>query len=487
MRAAIAIAATVIAVLSGVNARAEFEATFVDRTMRIDLYHTGNTVEEFYTLDRVVEEGAWAGSRTQRVEPQQRGRYLARLFEVTTGQVLFARSFDSYFGEYRTTPAAGKGVRRTFSESLLVPFPRHTVKLTIDARAPDGALHQVFAAEIDPSEAERRPLETGVTTVASHAVADPHAALDIAILGEGYTAREESKFRRDLDRFTRVLLAAEPFASSQAHLNLRGVLKPSQESGCNEPSRGVWRSTALGASFDALGSERYLLTEDNRALRDVAAHVPYDVLVIMVNSPRYGGGGIYGLYCTFTSDNQFSPYLFVHELGHALAGLADEYYTSAVAYNEFYPLGVEPEAPNITALLDPKLLKWRDLLTPGASVPTPWEKSAYDEMDLAYQKRRQEINAGIASLMRSGAPIAEVERLKAEGERLALENARRVDAFLAASAAAGKVGAFEGAGYTSKGMFRPMVDCIMFSKGNGKPFCAVCRRALAQVIAQHGE
>lgn len=486
MRPAIAVV-PIVAALLGVNASAQFEADFLDRTLRIDLYHAGDAAAEVYTLDRVLEQGLWSGSRTHLVEPLQHGRYLARLLDASSGRVLFASTFDSYFGEYRTTPAASKGVRRTYAESLLVPCPRRTVKLTIDAHAPDGALRQVFTVEIDPAGAARPPLEGNVTVVASHVVADPHAALDLAILGEGYTAREEGKFRHDLERFSRFLLAAEPFASLQARINIRGVLKPSQDSGCSEPSRGVWRSTALGASFDAFGSERYMLTEDNRAVRDIAAHVPYDVLTIMVNTPRYGGGGIYGLYSTFTSDNQFSPYLFVHELGHTLAGLADEYYTSSVAYTEFYPPGVEPESPNITALLDPKQPKWRELVTPGVAVPTPWEKTAYDAMDLAYQKRRQEINEHIATLMRGGAPAAEVDKLKAEGERLALENAHQVDAFLAASAAAGRVGAFEGAGYTSKNMFRPMVDCIMFSKGNGKPFCTVCRRALAQAIARYGE
>jgi hypothetical protein len=267
---------------------------------------------------------------------------------------------------------------------------------------------------------------------------------------------------------------------------VRGVLLPSLESGCDEPSRGVFRNTSVGASFDSLGSERYMLTEENRALHDIAGHVPYDTLYIMVNHTRYGGGGIYNSFCAFTADNQWTPYVVVHEFGHSFAGLADEYYTSSVAYNEFYPAGVEPTEANVTALLNPATLKWKNLVTAGTALPTPWEKAAYDAMDNAYQKVREELNSRIAAAMRSGAAAAEVEKLKAEAEELSLAHARKVDAFLAASAFAGKVGAFEGAGYAARGLYRPALDCIMFTKGP-KPFCPVCERAIERVIDAYGE
>ena len=319
-----------------------------------------------------------------------------------------------------------------------------------------------------------------------HRGGDPHGRVDVAIVAEGYTPADEAKLKADLDRFRDVFFSIEPFASAKARFNVRGVWLPSQDRGCDEPSRGVWRSTAVGASFDALGSERYLLTEDNKALRDVAGHAPYDVLYIMVNSPRYGGGGIYNLYCTFTSDNQWSPYVFLHEFGHHFAALADEYYTSSVAYTDFFPAGVEPIEPNVTALLDPGKLKWKALVTPGTAVPTPWEKAAYDAREVAYQKAREGLNARIAEASRAGKPAGEVDGLKAEGERLSLEHSNEMDALLLKSPFLDKVGAFEGAGYTSKGLYRPSLDCIMFSKG-AKPFCPVCRKASERVIDYYGE
>jgi len=465
-----------------------FETHFVDATLRIDYVHTGNAKEEIATLDQVYRQGIWAGSRVHLVDGCPTGNYCARLFDAASGALLFSRSFDSYFGEYTTTAEAGAGVRRAYHESILAPYPKAKVRFVLERRQRDRSLKPFFSAEIDPDAftVNRQPLSSGAVVVESLVSGDPHGKVDVVILGEGYTAAEEGTFRTDLARFTAMLFTVEPFKSAKASFNVRGVLQPSEESGCDEPSRGVWRNTALGASFDALGSERYMLTEDNRAMRDIAAHVPYDAVYIMVNSPRYGGGGIYNLFCTFTTGNQWASYIFIHEFGHAFAGLADEYYTSSVAYNEFYPKGIEPTEENITALLDPASLKWKDLVTPGTAVPTPWEKQPFDEMDIAYQKTRGEVNDAIAKAMREGAPAAEVEKLKAESERLSKAHADKMDAFLAKSAFVGKVGAFEGAGYAAEGLYRSQLDCIMFTKGD-KPFCAVCDRAIRRVIARYGE
>ena len=194
----------------------------------------------------------------------------------------------------------------------------------------------------------------------------------------------------------------------------------------------------------------------------------------MVNHKRYGGGGIYNLYCTFTSDNQWNDYIFLHEFGHSFGGLADEYYTSESAYNDFYPAGIEPLEPNITALLDAPDVKWENLLTEDIEIPTPWEKEDYDKMDYTWQEQRRALNDKVSQLKRSGAQVNEIllaEKNYADQDRA---HAVKVDTYLRASKYWGKVGAFEGAGYAATGLYRPMLDCIMFSKGP-KPFCAVCK------------
>jgi hypothetical protein len=335
-------------------------------------------------------------------------------------------------------------------------------------------------------EVLRKSLTSGVKVFELLKSGDPHVKADLAFIAEGYTLAEETKLRADLDRFVKVFLKQEPYGSLRDQFNLYGVWKPSDESGCDEPGHGSYKSTAVAATFDSLGSERYVLTEDNKALRDIAAHVPYDTLAIMINHKRYGGGGIYNAFCTFTVDNQWYEYLFTHEFGHSFTGLADEYYTSSVAYNEFYPVGVEPREANITALLDSANLKWKDLVTPGTAVPTPWEKEEFDKKDMAYQKIRGEINEKIAQMKRSGAPADEVARLEEESERMSKEQADWVDHYLASSKFAGKTGAFEGAGYAAKGLYRSAVDCLMFTKG-AKPYCPVCEQAVRRMILFYTE
>jgi len=476
---------------SGLPARAAepaaFAAHFRDETLRIDYFHTGDAKTETVALDAVHRQGAWAGSRVHLVDDLDLGRYCAKLYDAAGGALLWSRGFDSYFGEWQTTGDAGRGVQRTYHESVLAPCPRDSVVFALESRRDDGTMAEIFRAAVDPDAwtVHRDPPPAGILTVDAAVAGDPHRCVDIAIVGEGYTADQADKFKADVARFAKVLLDHQPYAAHRDAISVRGVLRPSQESGCDEPSRGVWRRTALGCTFDSLGSERYLLTEDNRAMRDIAQVVPYDVLYIMVNHERYGGGGIYNLFCTFTSDNQWSEYVFLHEFGHSFAGLADEYYTSDVAYDSFYSTRVEPRERNITALLDPARLKWRDLCT-GGPLPTPWHKDEYDAMDLAYQEQRRAVNERIAELMRGGAPADQVEAAKAEGEALSRTHQEKIDAWFARNPARDAVGAFEGAGYLSRGLYRSQLDCIMFTKGV-KPFCAACRRGIEEVIARYAE
>jgi len=125
-------------------------------------------------------------------------------------------------------------------------------------------------------------------------------------------------------------------------------------------------------------------------------------------------------------------------------------------------------------------------VSPGIDIPTPWEKEDYDKADRVYQKKRQEINRKIAEMKKTGAPQEEIKKLEEEGERLSLVAAKQADAYLKQCRSYGKVGAFEGAGYSSEGLYRPMLDCLMFTKG-AKPFCEVCKHAAIRVIEHYSE
>ncbi|MFC2168828.1 M64 family metallopeptidase [Acidobacteriota bacterium] len=461
---------------------------FVDKTMRIDYFHIGHAREELISIDQVYQQGIWAGSQRNLLDKFNNGRYFVKIYDLDSGTLIYSKGFDSYFGEYKTTDKAEKGERRTFHESAIIPYPKKNIRFSLEARDRDNRLHSIFSQELNPASISilKDKLSRDVLVFEVQKAGDSHKKVDIAFIGEGYTSVEEAKFEADLERLKDVFFSQEPYKTYKDRFNIYGVLKASQENGCDEPRHGVYKNTAVSSTFNSLGSERYLLTEDNKSLRDIAAHVPYDALFIMVNHKRYGGGGIYNLYCTFTVDNQWYEYLFLHEFGHSFSGLADEYYTSSVAYNEFYPRGVEPVESNITALQDPQNVKWKEILTEGIEIPTPWEKEEFDKMDSAYQEVRQELNEKIARLKINAAPPEEIDKAEEESEALSLAHAIKIDDYLKRSRFVGTVGVFEGAGYSAQGLYRPMLDCLMFTKGD-KPFCKVCEQTVIKVIKFYTE
>ncbi len=188
------------------------------------------------------------------------------------------------------------------------------------------------------------------------------------------------------------LFTVAPFKQRRDDFNVWGLCPISSEAGISRPSLGIHVRSAVGATYDAFGSERYILTFDNRAFREVASNAPYEVVVILVNGRTYGGGGIFNLYSTVAADSVWAPYLFVHEFGHHLAGLADEYFTSETAY-ESDPVRPEPWEPNVTALRDPKQVKWQSLLSPATPIPTPWNRDGFQNWEAEIQKRRKQIRA----------------------------------------------------------------------------------------------
>jgi hypothetical protein len=466
-----------------------FNTYFNDATMRVDYYHIGDSETEIFTIDKIYKYPKWGRSKNNLLDNFDNGRYYIKIFDEISNQLIYSKGFDSYFGEYQTSGPAMEGIKKTFHESAIIPFPKSKFKFVIEKRNREKILNEIYSTVLDPSDVNiisTSNKDSDVTVYESHISGPSDKRVDVVILGEGYSTNDKNKFRKDIDRFTKYMFEQEPYKTHKQKFNVYGILKPSAESGVDEPRANIFKETSLSTSFNSMGSERYLLTEDNKTMRDLAGYVPYDAIYIMVNSNRYGGGGIYNLYCTFTADAQFSKYLFIHEFGHSFVGLADEYYTSSTAYNEFYPRGVEPVEPNITALLDKENLKWGHLVTRNTELPTPWEKVDFDSNDREWQKERAELNAKVAELKRNNAQADEIKKAEEYYAMRDKEHSDWVDNYLRSSKYWGKVGAYEGAGYTSEGLYRPMLDCIMFSKGD-KPFCKVCEEAVVNVIKHYSE
>ena len=430
-----------------------------DHTLRIDVYHTGNRRQESFTLDQVYLQNEWPGSRVNLVDTLNLGAYQVRVYKAGTVSLIYSRGYCTLFQEWQSTSMALEN-SATFHETIRIPCPRLPVDVIIYKRVKGKFSDRLFSVRIDPDSrfVNREAPRTDYHVRKIRDNGSPEHKVDLVILGDGYKSDELSLFHKHVNRYTSVLFQSEPFSKYADDFNIWAVDVISADSGIDEPRRKKWKRTPLGTSYNSLDLPRYVLAHDNKALHDIAALVPYDHIYVLVNSRRYGGGGIFHcMAVSYTGQMQEQPdwwsdYVFVHEFGHSFAGLADEYYSSRVAYESFYPQGVEPWEPNITALLQPDQLKWRHLIKENVPIPTLWKKEAFD------------------SLMRQYTPDEQGRKLREQAYDL-LKSDPRADV----------VGCYEGAGYVSKGLYRSFLDCIMFSK-SVVPFCPVCQEAIERKI-----
>ncbi|MDT3697649.1 MAG: M64 family metallopeptidase [Ignavibacterium sp.] len=398
-----------------------FDQYFESKSLRLDYFHTGNSTEDNYSFDELIEEPFWAGSKINLIDKFDYGKYKFFVKDYQTGQIIYSRTYSTLFSEWQTTDEAKQTVR-TFSETIVFPYPKKSVVVEFYSRDRKNLLNKKFEYIVDPNNYFIKTERVfSFNTFEVYNSANPDKAVDIVLIPEGYTSDEMVKFRKDCERFAGYLFNASPYKENKDKFNIRGIEAPSKQSGTDIPPENIWKNTIVNSQFYMFDLDRYLMTKDNKSLRDIASNVPYDQIFILVNSDIYGGGSIYNHYSVCISDNKFSEYIFTHEFGHGFAGLGDEYYTSDVAYNEFYPLDVEPLEPNLTTLVNFES-KWKDMLNEDTPVPTPQIKEYQNE-----------------------------------------------------------VGVYEGGGYAAEGIYRPMQDCSMKSISVNN-FCPVCKRAIGWMI-----
>jgi hypothetical protein len=401
-------------------AQTAFDVFFNGKQFRMDFALSGNAGVQSAALMQLREEPFWGGPREHLVDPFGYGGYRLEMYDKASGKLIYSRGFNTLFEEWRTTEQA-QTETQAWTNSIVSPFPHRpaTAVLLARDRATNGT-DTLMRLEIDPSSIfiDRSRLKDN-PAIAVQIHGEPAGKVDLAFIAEGYTALEKDKFFADARRFTDSLFAVPPFDRHRGDFNVRAVFLESGESGTDFSGRGIFKNTALNTGFYTFGTDRYLTTPDMKAVRDAVWNIPCDAVFILVNSDVYGGGGMYNFYAIGTADNERTIQVFVHEFGHSFAGLADEYFLSETSYHDFYNIRFEPWEPNITTLVDFDR-KWKDLLPAGTPVPTPAE-----------------------------APYS------------------------------GRTGVFEGGGYLSKGIYRPMDHCMMRDL---QPFCPVCSRAILRMI-----
>jgi hypothetical protein len=441
-------------------------------TLRVDFYHSGNHQTEMFSLDRVVLEPLpWTGNMNHPIDKTLRGKYLFEIVDPDTGAVAWSRSFSSIYGEWETTREA-RDMNRTYHESVRFPAQPDEFELVLKKRDAQNAFEEIWRVPIDPNDylVHRESAAYVDQVVAILDNGDPATKVDLLILGDGYTEDQHDEFMAKARELADILFATSPFREREDDFNVWALAPASAEPGVSRPSTNTYRDTPIGTTYDAFRSERYVLTFDNRNMRRIASSTPYDFIEILTNTEVYGGGGIYGLFSTAAANNEWAPYLFVHEFGHHFAGLADEYYTSAVAYEPPAAI-VEPYEPNVTALLEPAELKWKHLVTPNTPLPTPWPKEAFEEHSIAVQKRRAEMRAASVSEEEMNALFRYTKEFTEE----LFSKSQYKDA----------IGAFEGANYEAEGYYRSEQNCLMFTRSES--FCQVCAAAIEEVIDEYTE
>lgn len=414
-----------LALLALPAAAQDFDQYFCDSTLRIDYQFVGNANEQHIAVSALSKSPRWWGKRQRLAEVPVRGNGQIAVRSRADHRLIYLNSFSTLFQEWLTYDEA-RTQTQAFENVFLVPMPKEDVDITVtlfDNRLQPTA---TLTYPVSPRDIliKKTGCESRTPYTTTLAAADTARCVHIAFVAEGYTEAEMPVFLQDVQTAQDALFAHEPFRSMRSRFNIIAVESPSQDSGTSQPGQGIWKHTALSSHFDTFYSARYLTTLHLADLHNVLAGLPYEHIIVLVNTDRYGGGGILNSYnLTSTHHSKYRP-VVVHEFGHSFAGLADEY-----AYDQepldMYPHDVEPWEPNITTLVD-FASKWQDLVPKGTPVPTP------------------------------------------------------------ATAKSGQVGVYEGAGYSPKGVYRPVQDCRM--RTNEHPeFCPVCQRAIAHVIKFYTE
>ena len=391
----------------------EAQQTFEKKSLRIDFSLCGNAKSQVAAIEQMREEPTWGGPLNNLIDPFNYGGYYINVYSKKDNKLIYSRGFNTLFEEWRTTNQA-QTETQSWTNSVSVPYPKDTVYIELTARErKTGKFEPLLKQEVAPKSIfiDRGALKNNpVTKIQDNG--DSNKKVD-------YTAQEQDKFVADARRFTEALFNTPPYNHHREDFNVWAVGTISEESGTDISGKGVYKNTALNSGYYTFGIDRYLTTPDMKSIRNAVWNVPTDAIFILINAETYGGGGMYNFYACGTADNPKTPVVFTHEFGHSFAGLADEYFSSEVAYNDFYSLDIEPWEPNITTLVDFDS-KWKDLLPKGTPVPTPLDDKHKD-----------------------------------------------------------KCGVFEGGGYLSKGIYRPIDHCMMRDYA---PFCPACTRAIEKMI-----
>ena len=187
---------------------AAFDDYFLSKTLRIDYIHAGSDTAEFYAIDELKSEPIWGGSKANLVDTFNYGKFKLVAYDKASGKIIFQKNYSSLFAEWRTTEEAKKGTK-AFSETVIMPYPKATIKVEFYSRDNKYKWIKKFQYIIDPSSyfiSQERKLKCDPVKILYNG--DPSQKVDIVIIPDGYTKKEMAKFEKDCKRFAGYFLAS---------------------------------------------------------------------------------------------------------------------------------------------------------------------------------------------------------------------------------------------------------------------------------------
>lgn len=390
-------------------AKAQWEENFENASLRIDYYHSGRYQVDYFSLQSCQKLPFYSGSHTYLIDKTNNGAYKVALFDRKSKQMIFSKGFSSLFNEWQSSEEA-KNMCGNYEETVIVPYPKNDVDIVFFSRDSLNGWQEVFRQQFS-EELLVDYYKPSYNTIPLHKVnRKVEQRMDLVFLPVGYTKEEKEKMFKDLNNFALWMFDQEPYKSRAEVINIEAIEYYSEKTGI--PGLGARKDEKgeLGVAYNMFSSPRYIMTTSIWELNDVLNAVPFDAVIIVVNSGVYGGGGIYNYYATCYSGVKAKEVL-IHEFSHSFAGLADEY-SDNDSDTGLQPIYAEPYEKNITTLVDFSS-KWGSMIKKTTPVPTPASEEYKDE-----------------------------------------------------------VGVFEGASYMSKGFYRPYQHCMMRDLSPFCPVCS---------------
>ena len=276
--------------------QSSFDKYFTDKVLRFDFMLAGSSTKTTVYPVGIKEEPFFGGSKIQLTDPFDYGNFKYEVFDAAGNTLIYSRGFSTLYQEWQTT-AEAKVMERSYYEVATMPFPKNKVRFVLSIREKNGLFSKLYETEIDPANyfiRKEKPADIKVTKV--YYSGDPATNVDLAFIAEGYTAAEMTKFRDDVKKMADILFAEDPFSDYKDKFNIYAVEAVSAESGTDIPGERSYVNTAVNSSFYTFDTDRYLTTQDIKSVNDYAALVPHDNIIVLINSNKYGGGGVYNYY-----------------------------------------------------------------------------------------------------------------------------------------------------------------------------------------------